>query len=310
MADGEAYAQHRDHLVAVAYRMLGSHADAEDAAQEAWLRYAGADATAVVNLRAWLTTVTARICLDMLRSARVRRETYIGPWLPEPVVRRLPDPAFPEPADEVVRADEVSFALLVVLEKLNPEQRVAFVLHDVFDVPFEEIASVLSTTPAAARQLASRARKAVAGDTIRHSAGRDEQRRVLAAFLAAAERGDIDGLLAVLAPEVVAIGDGGGVVPAGRRPVPGALQVARFMAGLWRQARRATVLVTEPVLVNGDLGLLVELGAPDGQLLRFVMGFAVADGRITAVFDQVNPAKLERVPRPDPARSGLWQGQL
>jgi RNA polymerase sigma-70 factor (ECF subfamily) len=302
--DSEAFEAHRAHLVAVAYRMLGSHAEAEDAVQEAWLRYAAADRAAVVDLRAWLTTVTARICLDVLRSARVRREAYVGPWLPEPVVRSLPDGAFPDPGERATRTDEVSLALLVVLERLTPEQRVAFVLHDVFAVPFPDIASVLGTSPAAARQLASRGRRAVSDNTIRHRTDLAEQRRVLAAFLSAAERGDLDALVAVLAPDVVAIGDGGGVAPAGRHPVHGGLQVARFMAGLFRQARRAPV-VAEQVMVNGDLGLLIEATSPDGQVLRFVMAFAYDDGRITAILDQLNPAKLARVRRPDPTRNVL-----
>ena len=312
MADAEAFTAHRDQLTAVAYRMLGSRADAQDAVQEAWLRYAAADPTDLVDLRAWLTTVTARICLDQLRSARVRREVYVGPWLPEPIVQRLPDSGwgdgfgngpgdgFGDPAELAARTDEVSLALLTMMERLNPEQRVALVLHDVFAVPFDEIARVLSTTPAAARQLASRARRAVTTDGIRHTRDRAQQLAVLSAFLVAVSTGDIDALLAVLAPDVVAIGDGGGVAPAARQPVRGALQVARFMAGLFRRAQRSGV-VAEPVLVNGDLGLLIEGTEPDGRELRVVMCFAVADGRITAVFDQLNPDKLIRVPRADPA---------
>ena len=300
MADVEAFTAHRDHLTAVAYRMLGSRADAQDAVQEAWLRYAAADPADLVDLRAWLTTVTARICLDQLRSARVRREVYVGPWLPEPIVQRLPGGGFGDPAELVARTDEVSLALLTMMERLNPEQRVALVLHDVFAVPFDEIARVLSTTPAAARQLASRARRAVTTDGIRHTRDRAQQLAVLSAFLVAVSTGDIDALLAVLAPDVVAIGDGGGVAPAARQPVRGALQVARFMAGLFRRAQRSGV-VAEPVLVNGDLGLLIEGTEPDGRELRVVMCFAVADGRITAVFDQLNPDKLIRVPRADPA---------
>ncbi len=201
MADANAFSAHRDHLTGVAYRMLGSRADAEDAVQDAWLRYANADPTAgpagIADLRAWLTTVTARICLDQLRSARVRRESYVGPWLPEPIVRRLPDDsgpaaAFPDPAEQATRSDEVGLALLVVLERLSPEQRVAFVLHDVFAVPFDEIAPILATTPAAARQLASRARRAVATDSVRRTPDRTQQLAVLSAFLAAAHSGDID----------------------------------------------------------------------------------------------------------------------
>jgi RNA polymerase sigma-70 factor (ECF subfamily) len=247
----------------------------------------------------------------VLRSARVRREAYVGPWLPEPVVTRLPVgsglagwagartaglAAEDDPAERVALIDEVSLALLVVLERLTPEQRIAFVLHDVFAVPFDEIATVLAGTPEAARQLASRARRAIADGSPRHHADLSEQRRVLDAFLVAAEQGDVEALVAVLAPDVVAIGDGGGVAPAGRAPVVGALQVARFMTGLFRRLGQITGLV-EPVLVNGDLGLLAEVEYPVYGEMRVVMAFAVSDGRITAIFDQLNPEKLARVPR-------------
>jgi RNA polymerase sigma-70 factor, ECF subfamily len=311
LADEELFSQHRSHLMGVAYRMLGSRTEAEDAVQETWLRYAAADPAGVADLRAWLTTVTARICLDQLRSARVRRESYVGQWLPEPTVERLPAGALrlggadePDPGEVVARTERVSLALLVVLEKLGPEQRLALVLHDVFAVPFHEIATILDTTPAAARQLASRARRAVADDGVRQHADLAEQRRVLRAFLAAAQHGDLAGLLAVLAPDVVAIGDGGGVAPAARQPIVGAAQVARFLLGLFRQIDRFAA-VAEPVLVNGDLGLLIEAHYPDGRALRFVFAPAIADGRITAIFDQLNPAKLAGVPAPDPERDLL-----
>jgi RNA polymerase sigma-70 factor (ECF subfamily) len=289
---------HRDHLMAVAYRMLGSRADAEDAVQEAWLRWhataAGSAGEQIEDPRGWLTTVTARICLDQLRSARVRREAYVGQWLPEPVVDRFEA----DLADQVVRTDEVSYALLVVLERLGPEQRVAFVLHDVFAVPFDEIAEVLATTPAAARQLASRARRAVSADGApRHTADLAEQRRVVTAFLDAARSGDIDGLLAVLAPDAVTVGDGGGLAPVGRQPIAGALPVARFLAGLFRRYQReATSVRVEVVLLNGDLGLLAEADLPDGSMLRGTMAFGFAGDRLTAVYNQVNPTKLTRVP--------------
>ncbi|HET6212480.1 MAG TPA: RNA polymerase sigma factor SigJ, partial [Micromonosporaceae bacterium] len=301
----DGFEAHRSHLLAVAYRMLGSRADAEDAVQEAWLRYAGTDPATIRDLRGWLTTTTARICLDVLRSARVRREAYVGPWLPEPLVNRLPGPGglasfAPDPADRAARTDEVSYALLVVMERLAPEQRVAFVLHDVFAVPFEQIAAVLGTSAAAARQLASRARRAVTADGVpRHRADRAEQRRVVAAFIAAAESGDLNGLVEVLAPDVIAIGDGGGVAPAGRHPVYGGVQVARFMVGLFRRGTaEATTLVIEPVLLNGDLGLLGEMTWPDGERNRVAMSFAIAGGRITGIFNQLNPAKLGAVPAP------------
>jgi RNA polymerase sigma-70 factor, ECF subfamily len=296
---------HRDHLVAVAYRMLGSRADAEDAVQDAWLRYASTDRDAIRDLRAWLTTTTARICLDVLRSARVRREAYPGPWLPEPIVTR-PDESSVDPGEQVVRREEVGYALLVVMERLTPEQRVAFVLHDVFAVPFEDIATVLGTTAQAARQLATRGRRGVADGGQRHTSDLQEQRQVLAAFVAAAEQGDLDGLLAVLAPDVVAIGDGGGVAPAARHPVTGALQVARFMAGLFRRtAKEAAAVRAEAVLVNGDLGMLIEVDYPGGTQ-RLVMAFAVADGRITGIFDQLDPVKLRQVPPVDPDRALPW----
>lgn len=304
------FEEHRSHLMAVAYRMLGSRAEAEDAVQEAWLRYATANRDEIVEPRAWLTTSTARICLDILRSARVRREAYVGPWLPEPLVTRLPGEGgrygfAPDPEDRAVLSDEVSYALLVVMERLSPEQRVALVLHDVFAVRFDEIATVLGTTPAAARQLASRARRAVTGQgTPRHRPDRAEQRRVVAAFVTAVESGDLEGLLTVLAPDVVAIGDSGGLARAARRPIHGAPQVARFMAGLFRRTlREAGQMLAEPVLVNGDLGLLCEVSFPSGERHRFTMAFAIAGGRINGIFDQGNPDKLGCVPAPLAERS-------
>jgi RNA polymerase sigma-70 factor (ECF subfamily) len=300
----------RERLTAAAYRMLGSWAEAEDAVQEAWLRFSQADLSTIREPRAWLTTVVGRICLDVLRSARVRREAYVGPWLPEPLVQRLPadDTAGPDPATLVTEREEISMALLVVLERLTPEQRVAFVLHDVFAVPFAEIAATLGTTPEAARQLASRARHAVEnGHQARRSASRDEQRRVVAAFLAAAQSGDLEGLLAVLAPDVVLTGDGGGIVPAGRHPIEGAVPAARFLLGLFRRGQAEGVVDLVPVLVNGQVGVLGEVRAAEGgsmpafladlgDVVRFVIAFSVVDGRIVALYDQVNPHKLAAVP--------------
>lgn len=291
---------HRDHLTGVAYRMLGSRSDAEDAVQEAWLRWHAADQAGIQDPKGWLTTVTARICLDELRSARVRREAYVGPWLPEPLVERLPAPEA-DPADRAVRADQVSFALLVVLERLTPEQRVAFVLHDLFAVPFGEVASVLGTTPEAARQHASRARRALVQGGIRHTADLAEQHRVVTAFLAAAQSGDLDGLLAVLAPDVVSIGDGGGVAPAGRRAVHGPARVARLALGLFETYwRKTTWRRVEPMLVNGDLGFVVEVGLANGSAFRASIAFAIDGGQVTGMFNQLNPAKLTRVPAPRP----------
>jgi RNA polymerase sigma-70 factor (ECF subfamily) len=284
----DEFERERPHLTAVAYRMLGSRAEAEDVVQEAWLRYDKARVGGEIHdVRGWLTTVTGRISLDVLKSARVRREAYPSQWLPEPVVTA------PGPASQVELKEEVSLALLVVLEKLTPEQRVAVVLHDAFSVPFEEVAAVLNTSVAAARQHASRGRRAIASGEPRHNADHAEQRRVLDAFLDAASSGDLQALAAVLAPEVVAIGDGGGVFSAGTRPVLGAAKVARFYAGIFRGRQIDAHDVTiEPVLVNGDAGVIVRGFYNDGRRLLSVVSIAVADGRITAIYNQLNPAKL------------------
>jgi RNA polymerase sigma-70 factor (ECF subfamily) len=247
------------------------------------------DGGEIHDVRGWLTTVTGRICLDVLRSARVRREAYPGQWLPEPTVRSLE----PDPAARAELSDEVGLALLVVLEKLTPEQRVAVVLHDAFAVPFEDIATVLNSTTAATRQHASRGRRAIAAGQARHTADLAEQRRVLDAFLAATLSGDLQALAAVLAPDVVAISDGGGVVNAGRNPVFTADKVARFYAGIFARRYTDTRDVTmEQVLVNGSLGLLVRGAYLDGRRLLSVLVPTVADGRITAIYNQLNPAKL------------------
>ncbi|MBY8873056.1 RNA polymerase sigma factor SigJ [Micromonospora sp. PLK6-60] len=296
----------RGRLTSVAYRMLGSRSEAEDAVQETWLRYSSAlgDPAARAEIRhlgAWLTTTCARICLDVLRSARVRRETYPGQWLPEPLVAPLgptADGFAPDPAERAVRRDQVGTALLVVLERLTPEQRVAFVLHDVFAVPFARIAEALETTPEAARQLASRARRAVtAPDAPRHTADLAEQQRVMAAFVAATESGDLAALVRVLAPDVVLIGDSGGHFSAARRPVTGADAVGRFTLGLFgRAGRYGGQVKAGVVLVDGSLGLHIETVDPAGRLIRLVTAFAVADGRITGIFNQLNPDKLTAVP--------------
>ena len=289
MSPEEEFERERPHLISVAYRMLGSRAEAEDAVQEAWLRFDKARRVGAINdLRGWLTTVVGRLSLDVLKSARVRREAYPGQWLPEPVVTRLDDPA-----ERVTQRAEVGLALLVVLEKLTPEQRVALVLHDAFAVPYEEIADVLHTSVTAARQHASRGRRAVAEDHARHNADLPEQRRVLEAFMAAASSGDTQALAAVLAPDVVSIGDGGGVVNAGTRAIIGADKVARFWIGLLGTRLGAmTGMTMTPVLVNGDLGLFAHGWHPDGREFRSVLSLAVEDGRITAVYNQLNPAKL------------------
>jgi RNA polymerase sigma-70 factor, ECF subfamily len=277
----------RSYLTAVAYRMLGDRAEAEDAVQEAWLRFAS-QTEDIRDARGWLTTVTARICLDQLNSARVRRTAYPGQWLPAFVV----DPDA-DPADHAALTDEVSIALLVVMERLTPEQRVALVLHDAFAVPFDEVAAVLDTTPAAARQHASRARRAVAGGGVRHTAALADQKKVLTAFLTAARNGDVHALAAVLAPDAVSISDGGGLMRTALRPILGADKVARFYVGLLTHRMGDMIdFKLEPALVNGAAAVYFTGTYPDGRQLRTVVTVAVDDGLITGLFNQINPEKL------------------
>ncbi|MBL7254586.1 RNA polymerase sigma factor SigJ [Paractinoplanes lichenicola] len=280
-SSAEAFEAERSHLVAVAYRMLGSVAEAQDVVQEAWLRYTRAGDQEIRDLRGWLTTVTGRLCLDVLKSSRVSREAYTGMWLPEYFVD--PDVG---PAAQAEQRDQVGLALLVVLERLSPEQRVALVLHDAFAVPYDEVARVLGTTEATARQHASRGRKAAADGSVRHNAGLAEQRSVLAAFLEAVNNGDMAALASVLAPDVVSISDGGGFTSTALRPIVGADKVSRFFVGIAHGSRMAGA-VLEPALINGTAGIFVR-----GDTVYGALGVTVADGRITGLFQQLNPAKL------------------
>jgi RNA polymerase sigma-70 factor (ECF subfamily) len=277
----EQFERHRPHLRSVAYRMLGSVTDSEDAVQEAWLRLSRTDSE-VENPAAWLTTVIGRVCIDMLRSRRSRREDYVGSWLPEPIVTVDTDPG---PEESALIADSIGLALLVVLETLTPRERVAFVLHDMFAVPFDEIAPVIAASPAAARQLASRARRAVQGAAPAPDADVGEQRRVVDAFLAASRAGDFEALIEILDPGVVFRVDvGRGAGRGARPPVHGAPAVARRV--LARGARLAPL--ARPALVNGAAGLLV--GPPEAPFA--VVGFTVAGGRITEIDLITDPDKL------------------
>lgn len=281
---------HRSHLIGVAYRLTGSVADAEDAVQEAWLRLSGLDErtrAGIRDLRGWLTTVVGRICLDRLRSAAARRERYVGQWLPEPLVTSGED----DPLDAVVRDDGVRLAALVVLDRLTPEQRVAFVLHDAFGVPFAEIADVLGVTVAAARQHASRGRRAAAEADPPPRVALEEQREVLERFLAALASGDVRAVVGLLHPDVVMVGDGGGKAKTAINVVSGPDKVARFLLGLLRKYGGVPVGMRQ-VLVNGDLGLLFT-ARPD--LAPRVSTFVVRDGLVTGVYDMVNPDKLGHV---------------
>jgi RNA polymerase sigma factor (sigma-70 family) len=279
----EQFERQRPQLRAVAYRMLGSMSEADDAVQESWLRLNRSDTEAVSNLGGWLTTVVGRVCLDMLRARRARREDYVGSWLPEPVVRAE---TADDPEQEALMADSVGLALLVVLETLTPAERLAFVLHDMFAVPFEEIAPVVDRTPEAARQLASRARRRVRGAP-EPDPDLDRQRELVEAFLAASRAGDFDSLVAVLDPDVVFNADTGGVPPRAREPVVGAEAVAEQV--LRRGSRFASY--AQHAIVNGGAGLVVELqGRPFA-----VLGFTTAGSRIVELDLILDPAKLERV---------------
>jgi RNA polymerase sigma-70 factor, ECF subfamily len=281
----EQFEQQRTHLRAVAYRMLGSASEAEDAVQESWIRLGRTDVTAVENLRAWLTTVVARVCLDMLRTRTSRREDPLDEQavhVPDPVITR----ADSDPESDAVLADSVGLALLVVLETLDPAERLAFVLHDVFGMTFEEIAPIVDRSPVAARQLASRARRRVQSKT--PNADRDvrQQRRVLDAFIAAVRDGDFERLIAVLDPDIVLRADGGALAGASR-VVRGAQAVAAQAAIFSRLG-----LSNQFVLVNGSLGIVSR--RPDGRLFS-VLGFTIAGEKIVEIDILADPERLSRL---------------
>ncbi|MFD8080610.1 RNA polymerase sigma factor SigJ [Kitasatospora sp. NPDC059722] len=283
----DAFEANRRYLGSVAYRLLGTFTDAEDVLQEAWLRWRAADRAAVADPRAFLTTVVTRLCYDQLGSARARRESYSGEWLPEPSVSYASAPD--SPAELAERGESVSLALLAVLEQLTPAERAAFVLHDVFAVGFDEIGDSLHRTPDAARQLASRARRRVRDGGRRASADRAEHRRAVEAFAAAALGGDLQGLMAVLDPDVVWTADGGGIVRAAARPVRGADKVTRLIAGSvakWFTPELRLALAE----VNGEPGM-VWYDSTTGAVAG-VLAFTVADGLITGTYVVVNPGKL------------------
>jgi RNA polymerase sigma-70 factor (ECF subfamily) len=276
----------RPRLTRVAYGMLGSLAEAEDIVQEAWLRLGRADRAAIVDLPAWLTTVVGRLALDALGSARARRETYVGEWLPEPLVE--------EDDDDPTLDEAVSTSLLVVLERLSPAERTAFLLHDVFDLPFEKVAAVVGRSPAAVRQLAARARAHVEAGKPRFPAGREEEQRIVAAFALAWQEGDHAALLDVLDPDAVFRTDGGGKVNAAGKPLLGADRIVRALLGLRRSARRRGVETQSRLArVNGATGLvLVEPGVTS------VVSLTIDSGRITAVDIVRNPEKLHGLAEP------------
>ncbi|MFI0410011.1 RNA polymerase sigma factor SigJ [Actinomadura sp. 3N508] len=277
------WAAHRPAVFGAAYRLLGSVAEAEDVVQDVWLRAESADRSGVENPRAWLVTIAARLAYNVLKSARVRRETYTGPWLPEPL------PTGPDAADQVIADESVSTAMLLVMEELTPPERVAFVLHDVFDVPFDQVAGVLGNSSAASRKLASRARKRVTEASDQHPAATPAERsRVLKAFRAATDQGDFDQLLKLLHPDAVYIADGGGKVAASRRPVLGAARIARLLARATAHYRVDQIAFIE---LNGELSLATYR---DGRPI-WIDTVEIAGGRITAVRRVANPEKLGHI---------------
>jgi RNA polymerase sigma-70 factor, ECF subfamily len=277
------FERERRHLFGVAYRLLGTVSDAEDAVQDTFLRWEQADQGAVDNPGGWLTTVITRLCIDQLRSARARRETYVGPWLPEPMLQETDDlPA------RVALDESVSLAMLVVLETLSPAERAVFVLPDVFGLSFEEIAAMVERTPAACRQLAARARGNVKARRPRFDADADRQRQVVAAFLDATTSGDLPSLLRMLDQSVVLRADGGGKVRAAGRPVRGPEKVGQLLLGGLKWYPGMTV---RRIAVNGGTGALV---THDDRVIAGV-GVTVADGRITEIDLVVNPDKLQRI---------------
>ena len=278
----DRFEANRTHLRAVAYRMLGSVSEADDAVQESWFRVSRAGDADVENLRGWLTTIVARVCLDMLRSRKSRREEPFGPHVPEPIISREDGM---DPEHEALLADSVGLALLVVLETLSPPERLAFVLHDMFSVPFDEIAPIVGRSPTAARQLASRARRRVRGAAPEPDEDLDRQQEVVNAFLAASRDGDFDALLAVLDPDVVLRVD--------RGARPGASSEIVGAENVLRQAQRYARLAefARPALVNGAPGAVV---LPAGRPFA-VMGFTVAGGRIVELDILSDPARLREL---------------
>ncbi|WP_328908203.1 RNA polymerase sigma-70 factor [Streptomyces sp. NBC_00234] len=279
----EAFVAHRNLLFTVAYEMLGSAADAEDVLQETWLRWAKVDVDEVHDHRAYLVRITTRQSLNRLRTMQRRKEAYIGPWLPEPLLTA------PDVAQDVELAESVSMALMLVLETLSPTERAVFVLREVFEVGYDEIAAAVDKSPAAVRQIAHRARLHVDARRPRQAVSPRETRAALESFQRALETGDLQELLDVLATDVVLMSDGGGIKQAALRPIAGADKVARFMiGGLGRNERPITVV---PTVVNGSPALLVHL---DGEI-DGIMAARVEDARITGLYYVRNPEKLNRV---------------
>jgi RNA polymerase sigma-70 factor (TIGR02957 family) len=285
-----AFDRHRRLLFSVAYQMLGSVADAEDVVQDTWLRWSAADRAEVIDERAYLVQITTRLALDRLGSARARRESYVGPWLPEPLLTApvASGAAAPDPAEAAEIGEEVSLALLVVLETLSPVERAVFVLREVFGLPAAEVAGILGRSEVAVRQLGHRAKEHVQARRPRFDTDRRAQREVTERFLAAAISGDVESLLAALSPGVVLISDGGGKVSAARRPIVGADKVARFLAAVGPQGADLPGLRVEMAEVNGAPAVVA--WTDDGPYMALQL--VLTDGLVEQVLYVANPDKL------------------
>jgi RNA polymerase sigma-70 factor (ECF subfamily) len=278
----------RPRLVRIAYRMLGSVAEAEDMVQEAWLRWHQSERTAVREPAAYLARIVARLCLDHLKSARVRRESYIGPWLPEPVI----EPSVDSPGDSLEDdRDDLTLTLMMALERLSPLERAAFLLHDVFDVGFDEIAEVIDRDPATCRQLASRARAHVRAARPRYPVSAEKGKAFAVAFFAATRSGDMQVLQNMLAEDVVLYADGGGKTPAVLHPIVGRDKVVRLFAGLARKPGVQSALLLQQVTIDGLPGFI----SIDGFDILQTTAIEVQDGKITAIYAVRNPDKLRHV---------------
>jgi RNA polymerase sigma-70 factor (ECF subfamily) len=285
----DAFLAHRSLLFTVAYEILGSAADAEDVLQETWLRWSGVDLDQVADRRAYLVRMTSRQALNRLRSLKRRREAYVGPWLPEPLITA------PDVAEDIELAESVSMALMLVLETLSPTERAVFVLREAFDLGYEEIAAAVDKTPAAVRQIAHRARRHVDARRPRTAASAKAAQAALRAFQRAIETADPQALLDVLAPDVVLLSDGGGIKQAAAHPVVGGEKVGRLLVGgIMKVAASGVSITTEPVLVNGHPALLMRL---DGEI-DGTMSIRVEGERIACLYYVRNPEKLTRVKAP------------
>ncbi|HEU4707052.1 MAG TPA: RNA polymerase sigma factor SigJ [Solirubrobacterales bacterium] len=287
----DAFEVCRPRLLGIAYGLLGELTEAEDVVQDAWLRWERADRDAIRNAESFLVTVTTRLALDRLRSARARREVYVGPWLPEPLVT---DPETPE--RKVIEAERLNLALLGALERLNPVERAVLVLRDVFDVEYAEIADVLEKTPANVRQIAKRAREHAGDSSRRRPVGEEEREKLASAFLTAAVSGEVDQIRDLLAADAIMYTDGGGVVTAARKPIYGADKIARFLVGVQRKTAYPTDPVFTRVLVNGDPGVRMDSAS---QGFVNVAAIEVADGAVQSLRFFTNP---ERFPVEFPQR--------